>query len=177
MKYIKFSNQPILELVVSEEALRKMPSLLKERHGRQMQNVWKFGIITGLRLNDMLDIKLEDISGDKLFVKSSKKRTTQRHEIFLPPEAKEIINSVKKEHPDSEYLFQSYPRWYKANKSLTKQSVDFAFKDVGKILNVPLTTHMMRQIHIINSLKTYTSSELAEALSSSYYVSKYSYLR
>ncbi|OCQ10004.1 hypothetical protein AKH16_01460 [Vibrio parahaemolyticus] len=63
MKSIKFSNDNILQLAKSNEALEQIPLLLKKRYGNQMADIWAFGVITGLRIVDKLNIRFENISG------------------------------------------------------------------------------------------------------------------
>ncbi|TOG86025.1 hypothetical protein CGI92_25215, partial [Vibrio parahaemolyticus] len=80
MKSIKFSNDNILQLAKSNEALEQIPLLLKKRYGNQMADIWAFGVITGLRIVDMLNIRFKNISGDKLTIKLGEKGK-KKHEV------------------------------------------------------------------------------------------------
>jgi len=127
-------------------------TLLEKHYGIQMANIWKFGISTGLRLDDMLSIEMENISGRKALITIHKARTGKVLEIYLTPEAMEIINSIRETHPNSKYLFQSHRSRNVANKeprSVTRQAVSLAFRGVGDILGMQLPPSMMRQIHIV----------------------------
>lgn len=152
MKKMEITNASRMQLLPNAEMCERIPALLEKHYGIQMANIWKFGISTGLRLSDILEIKLESISGGKALVTMHKSRTGAVQEVFLPPEALEVISSIKKAQPDSKFLFQSHRSRNVANKKsspVTRQAVSLAFREVGEILGIPLTPHMMRQIQIV----------------------------
>lgn len=162
MKKMAITNKTLLQSLPNAEMCKKIPVLLEKHYGIQMANIWKFGINTGLRLSEMLTIKLENISGKKALITINKTRNDEMQEIFLPSEARELINSIRKAHPGSKYLFQSYRSRNVINKKstpVTRQAVSLAFRGVGEILGIPLSPHMMRQIHIVQSIDQLDPSE------------------
>ncbi|EIE1222428.1 tyrosine-type recombinase/integrase [Vibrio parahaemolyticus] len=175
MKSIKFSNDNILQLAKSNEALEQIPLLLKKRYGNQMADIWAFGVITGLRIVDKLNIRFENISGDKLTIKLGEKGK-KTHEVALSSEAQKIIRSIKNKHPKSKYLFQSHARGVGINKPITARSVHIAFKEVGESLSISLAPHMMRHIYAMRFFKSFSPSELAGTLSHSSVASTIYYL-
>lgn len=162
MSKMEVTNKSPRQLLPNTKACEEIPMLLEKHYGIQMANIWKFGISTGLRLRDMLAIKFVNISGDKALVTMHKYCTGETKEIFLSSEALEVINSIKKEHPKSEYLFQSHRSRNVINKKsspVTRQTVSFAFREVGRILDIRLTPHMMRKICILRSIDQFSPSE------------------
>lgn len=154
MKKMEITNKSLRQLLPNAKMCEKIPVLLEKHHGIQMANIWKFGINTGLRLSEMLAIKLENISGNQALITICKTHTNEIQEIFLPSEAQKVINSIRKAHPDSKYLFQSYRSRNVTNKKsspVTRQAVSLAFREVGEILGIQLNPHMMRQIHIVRA--------------------------
>ncbi|MCC4860124.1 hypothetical protein BCU71_07895 [Vibrio lentus] len=153
---MEVANKAISKLVTNIEVYKRVPLLLEKHHSLQMANIWKFGVSTGFRIGDLLAIKFDDISGDQTFVTIFNQRNRETEKVFLAPDAIEIINSIKKATPNSEYLFQSHrSRNVDENKRrpLTRQAVSLAFRDVGEILGFPLTPHMMRQVRMVLPLR------------------------
>tara|TARA_R110001583_G_scaffold1612_7_gene12722 strand:- start:1616 stop:2137 length:522 start_codon:yes stop_codon:yes gene_type:complete len=163
MKEIKRTNEAQRQLISNKEMLERISVLLEKHHSIQMANIWKLGIITGLRLSNILEIKLENISSEKAFITKNKSLNGEMQEVILSSEALKIINSIRKANPDSEYLFQSLRSRNVTNKEsrpLTRQAVNFAFKEVGDMLNIQLTPNMMRHSYITQFLSHLTPSEI-----------------
>ncbi|MEZ9723077.1 tyrosine-type recombinase/integrase [Vibrio splendidus] len=153
---MEVTNKAKNKLVTNIEVYKRVPLLLEKHHSHQIAYIWKFGVSTGFRIGDLLAIKFDDISEDQTFVTIFNPRTRKTKKVLLAPEAIEIVNSIKKANPSSKYLFQSHrSRNVDKNKKrpLTRQAVSLAFREVGEILGIPLTPHMMRQVHMVQPLR------------------------
>ena len=111
-----------------------------------MADVWNVGLNLALRISDLLSIKFDDISGDRLVVKESK--TGKLANIKLNQKALDTIILIQTEHPDHIYLFQSYRNQQAKNsqpKPLSRRAVAKAFSMIGDEVNIDLGTHSMRK--------------------------------
>ncbi|PTP74926.1 site-specific integrase [Vibrio splendidus] len=162
MKQMDVIDKSLHQLLSNPEICERIPVLLEKHYGIQMAHIWKFGVNTGLRLIDMLEIELESISNGKALLTKHKQPNGPKQEVVFSPEALEVINSIRKAHSKSKFLFQSYRSRNVTNKKcapVTRQAVSHAFREVGEILDIRLTPHMMRQIHMIRSMGQFSPSE------------------
>jgi integrase len=126
--------------------LAVIPTLLSKNHSSQLSDVWSFGVNVALRISDLLSIKMSDIQGDRLSLTEAK--TGKMAHILLNSKALNIVDSVRSNHPNSTYLFQSMRSRNIINrddKPISRQAVSTAFKDVGETIGVDLGTHSMRK--------------------------------
>jgi len=131
--------------VKDENVLNSIPILLAKHHSQQMADVWSFGINMALRISDTLNIRYSDIQRGRLHIIESK--TGKIADITLNIKALMIVESIMKEHPEGEYLFQSRSSRNLSGriKPLSRQSVSSSFKSVGDIVGVSIGTHSMRK--------------------------------
>ncbi|MFA0896640.1 tyrosine-type recombinase/integrase [Vibrio cholerae] len=152
-----------MEEVKDMKVLSAIPTLLRKHYGDQMANIWMFGINTGFRISELLDIKMENVSEvsnplesrtNVIITFKSIKATHSPfadRQIELNSQASDIVNSIRKAHPDTIYLFQSYRSRNVRNREagpITRQAVSQAFKEIGEILGIELTPYSMRKIFI-----------------------------
>lgn len=135
-----------VEAVKTTRDIHAITTLLEKHHGQQMRDVWVLGLNLALRISDLLSIKFSDI--DNNFLKIKEGKTRKLATIKLNSTATEIIDRIKQDHPDSEFVFQSR-RSRNIDKSkpnaITRQAVANAFKEVGDIVGIQLSTHSMRK--------------------------------
>lgn len=101
-----------------------MYHLLERRYSKQMFDIWNVGLNLVLRISDLLSIKFEGIHTDRLIIKEIK--TGKLANIQLNQKALTIIKQIQAEHPNHDYLFQSYRNQqalHKAPKPLTRRAV------------------------------------------------------
>tara|TARA_R110002167_G_scaffold54498_1_gene155287 strand:+ start:28444 stop:29001 length:558 start_codon:yes stop_codon:yes gene_type:complete len=134
-----------VDAITDEDTLKLVPILLKKHHGQQFQDIWVVGVNLALRISDLLSIKYSDISDGRLRITESK--TDKSVDIPLNEKASAVIESIMNQYPDDEYLFQSRASRNMTGriKPLTRQSVSAAFKDVGEMVNVKLSSHSLRK--------------------------------
>ncbi|SFG24008.1 tyrosine-type recombinase/integrase [Neptunomonas qingdaonensis] len=143
--------------VKNVDTIKLISHLLEIRHSKQMSDIWNIGINLALRISDLLSIKFNDISEDRLIIQESK--TGKIASIQLNPKALEIIHRIRQEHPSHIYLFQSYRNKQAINRiprPLTRRAVGKAFASIGEEVKLDLGTHSMRKTrgyHLYQSTK------------------------
>ncbi|MCG9702256.1 tyrosine-type recombinase/integrase [Vibrio natriegens] len=162
--------------IKDKKVLSAIPTLLRKHYGDQMANIWVFGVNTGLSISELLNIKMENItvkvlnpidSRKNLLVafESKKARNRSSRQILLNSKASDIVNSIRKAHPNAIYLFQSYRSRNVSNRAagpITRQSVSQAFKEVGEILGIELTPNSMRKTYFNLSLEVFVGQNLVD---------------
>lgn len=139
----------------SQKEIQNVSNLLMKMSGSQMKDLWEFGLLVGLRVSELLQIKYSHILVKErqgvnyriLLINPSKRAPNERLTINLAPNAFSIISRLEKEHPNDIYLFQSRRSKNRMNseaKPITRQAVYKSFNDVGKIVNRKITPHSMR---------------------------------
>ncbi|NQZ24518.1 MAG: tyrosine-type recombinase/integrase [Colwellia sp.] len=125
------------------DVVKMIPKLLVTHHSQQFSDIWTLGVNTALRISDLLSIKYTDIKGDRLTIKESK--TGKCADIHLNQTALATITNIRDSAPDAIFLFQATARNVKTIKPLSRQAVGQAFKEIGDIVNINLSTHSMRK--------------------------------
>lgn len=92
--------QPIRD----KEVIQEIKDFLKEWNERNFI-LFLLGIYTGLRIKDILKLRVRDVEGWSIYIKEGK--TGKMNEIFMPNELKRAIRSYIKGKPKNEYLFKS----------------------------------------------------------------------
>ena len=75
-------------------------------------------------------------------------KTGKIAKIQLNHKALSIVDSIRSQHPDSIYLFQSRRSSNITNrvpKAISRQAISSAFKEIGNTIGVNLGTHSMRK--------------------------------
>lgn len=132
--------------VKNKETISLISHLLEMRHSKQMSLVWQLGINLGLRISDLLSVKFSDIKDDRLVLVESK--TGKQASILLNAKALSLITQLKVQHPNHEYIFQSYRSRLTLNKPprpLSRRAVGKAFESIGQEIKIALGTHSMRK--------------------------------
>ncbi|MDQ0876778.1 integrase [Paenibacillus sp. V4I3] len=131
--------------------------LLKKSHRNYMMFV--FGINTGLRIQDILKLKVKDVIGEHLFMNEMK--TGKRKIIEINPTLKREIKRYTSGMPDDDYLFPSRQGGsrpikrdmaYKVMKTAAKK---FKLKDIGThTLRKTFGYHMYKKTKDITLVQT-----------------------
>ncbi|EMF0285692.1 tyrosine-type recombinase/integrase [Enterococcus hirae] len=96
--------KPIKEKEVLKNFSNK---LLKNKHGQRDYTIFVFGIFTGLRISDILNLKVSDVKG-KLKADIVEKKTGKKRTLNLMQLTNQIIKYLNEEHDgESEWLFPS----------------------------------------------------------------------
>lgn len=94
--------------IKSKEILNQFAKeLLKNKHGQRDYTIFVFGIFTGLRISDILNLKVSDVKG-KLKTDIVEKKTGKKRTLNLMQLTNQIITYLNEEHDgESEWLFSS----------------------------------------------------------------------
>lgn len=101
-----------------------------------------FGIYTGLRISDILQLKVKDVSGkEQLIIREIKTNKDKRIEIH--PDLKKIIKLYIKGMKDYEYLFKSAKG---NNQPITRVQAYRILNDAAKYFGISsIGTHTLRK--------------------------------
>lgn len=126
--------EPIRDLETVQDISKRLSELDTPR-GRRLYLMWKVGILTGLRIGDLIQLKVGDIRGRKDYTylpqKQSHKKRAHPITIPLPEELQEVVKARTRGEPDEAWLFPSRVRTgggYK--RHITRQQ---AYDDMGEI--------------------------------------------
>jgi integrase len=128
--------QPIRE----QEKIQEIKEFFKEDNERNYL-LFLMGINTGLRISDILKLKVEDVKGTHIVLREQK--TGKQKWIRITPSLKREINKYIAGKDDNEYIFKSRQGKNKpigrsmAYKILRKAANEFKLKDIG--------THTLRK--------------------------------
>ncbi|EGP5549534.1 tyrosine-type recombinase/integrase [Enterococcus faecium] len=94
--------------IKEKEVLKNFSNeLLKNKHGQRDYTIFVFGIFTGLRISDILNLKVSDVKG-KLKADIVEKKTGKKRTLNLMQLTNQIIKYLNEEHDgESEWLFPS----------------------------------------------------------------------
>ncbi|GEB30319.1 site-specific recombinase [Enterococcus casseliflavus] len=136
----KINVKPIKE----KEVLKNFASeLLRNKHGQRDYTIFVFGVFTGLRISDILNIKVNDVKG-KLKTDIIEKKTGKKRTLNLMQLTNQIIIYLDEEHDgESEWLFPS-PR--DSNKHLATHQYYKIMQKTAESLNLDyIGTHSLRK--------------------------------
>lgn len=105
--------------------IEKIKDLYKKKKQLRDLLLFELGINTGLRLKDLLKLKVKDVINKHYLV-------NQKQTFFLSDEIRNLIVKITNNQKSSEYLFQS-----KSKKQLDRTSVFYSFKDICSELALP----------------------------------------
>lgn len=114
---------------------------LKARSKRNYM-IFMFGIYTGLRISDILKLRVRDVK-DKDFIYMREKKTNKEKRFPINDELKPILNDYIKDKKEFEYLFESRKG---INKPITRQCIYSALNDAAKAFGLQhIGTHTLRK--------------------------------
>ncbi len=93
--------QPIRDI----NKIQQIEAILKKESFRDYI-LFRLGINSGLRISDILKLKVEDLRNQDYFILREQK-TNKPQRLKIQPELKKEIDLYIKDKPDSEYLFKS----------------------------------------------------------------------
>ncbi|MFJ5625430.1 site-specific integrase [Peribacillus loiseleuriae] len=92
--------QPIRD----KEIIQEIKRFLKTRSERNYV-LFLLGINTGLRISDILKLRVRDVQGWKIYLKENK--TGKEKEVKMPPDLKKVIRKYIEGKNKNDYLFPS----------------------------------------------------------------------
>lgn len=128
--------QPIRDL----EKLEKIILYLKEKNERDYI-MFLIGIYTGLRISDILRLKVVNVKGSHILIRE--KKTKKEKKVIIIPALKRELKKYILSMEDQEYLIQSRKG---TNQPISRGTAYRILKDVAEVFNLTeLGTHSMRK--------------------------------
>ena len=126
--------------------------------GDRMFVMFEVGIYMGMRIGDMLELKVGDIRGKESFYFTPQKTDTRKGKknyrakkmtLTIPPELRNVVNHMYKGHGDDEWLFPSRKRDCHTGKlkHITRKCAYDDMKLIGRMsgLNYSIGCHTLRK--------------------------------
>ena len=161
--------QPIRSLETVNRITRTL-SLLDDDRGRRVFMLWLVGISMGMRIGDMVDLKVGDLRGQKAYTYTPHKQRHKKgvHPITLPVPAtlRQAVESRYKDAADGDWLFPSRkknatrtkapdnPMQRDAKKrervnpgAIGRQTARLEIKEIARLcgINEPIGCHTLRK--------------------------------
>jgi integrase len=122
-----------------DSTLNKGIKMIKTDKNYKLGFLVVFGINTGLRISDILRLKVEDLNNDSISLVESK--TNKKRVIKLNDNVKNAFNLIKeRDHNLEGYVFTS-----NQNTVLSKQYVNRKLKEVFGSKSLAVSTHSLRK--------------------------------
>ncbi|KAA9133471.1 site-specific integrase [Marinihelvus fidelis] len=135
----------VVQPVRSKRKIRQMFEWLDERNPRDSL-MWALGINTGLRVSDLLALRVRDVWFRGAAVEHLKlrdKKTGKLTRRYLVPSVRELVASYCDGRRPERYLFLSRQG---RNRPITRSRADQVLKNAAKACRVPeVGTHSMRK--------------------------------
>jgi len=104
--------------------------------------LFSFGIYSGLRISDILKLRVRDIRNKK-HIYMREKKTGKERRFIISKELKNIFDNYIKDKKDYEYLFASRKG---LNKPISRQRAYMILKEAGKRFGIEsIGTHSLRK--------------------------------
>ena len=127
-------------------------SWLDTPHGERMYLLWLVGLNLGLRISDLVDLKVGDLRGQMAFTylpkKQAHKRGARKITIPIPKELRSELKKRLQGRKDDDWLFPSRTRTKGGNPShISRQSARHDMQEIGRIckLEQKIGCHTMRK--------------------------------
>lgn len=127
--------------ILDDEVIKDISDYLKVRCMRDYVMYW-FAIYTGLRIQDILTLRVRDITDNEGKLKAYIKKTDSKITIEINKNLMKILNTYIKDKAPYEYLIKSREG---ANKPLTRQRAYDIISEAGKAFNIRLSPHSLRK--------------------------------
>lgn len=133
----------------SKENRNKIELLLKTQSKRNYL-LWTLGTNTGLRISDILKLKVKDVKGS--FINIVEQKTQKKRTIKINKKLKEVLKNYIANMKDENVLFESRVG---ANKPLGIRRCQQIIKEVANLIGIEenINTHTMRKTFALNLYK------------------------
>jgi len=129
-----------VEPIRSKKLIKKMEKFLKSRSERNLL-LFIFGTNSGLRISDILNLKIEDVK-DKTHIELNEKKTGKKKKFPLNSKLKNMINSFIVNKENKEPLFMS-----KKKKPMSRIQAYYIINDAARYVGIKdkIGTHTLRK--------------------------------
>ena len=130
----------VVDPIRNKEYINAVKRVLRESGSRNLL-LFLLGINTGLRVSDLLNLKVRDVK-DKDSVQIREKKTRKKKKFPIPSEIRLFICEYVQNKAPSRYLFKSR----KSNKPISRVQAYRIIKDACEVLGIYHTgTHSLRK--------------------------------
>lgn len=124
----------------------------KDRRGRRIFLMWEVGIRLGLRVSDLIELRVGDLRGQKSYtylpIKQRNKKGARPITITIDPRLREVLRVRCQGMDDSEWLFPSQKKTAGGNpKHISRQQARDDMQRIAKLcgLTEAIGCHTMRK--------------------------------
>lgn len=142
--YLETSKYKV-EAIKDIDLLELMCDHIKEHGTKRDYTLFMFGLYSGLRISDMLRLKVKDVRGIRI-LKLREEKTNKVKAIEINPILKEVIKDYIKDKKDHEYLFASRKRTNGIHKAITRNRAYVILSELGEVFGLDTVgCHSMRK--------------------------------
>jgi len=132
----------LVQPIRDKETIQEIKKFLKETNERNYI-LFLIGINTGLRISDILNLRVRDVEGWNIFIRE--KKTRKIREIKMPSELKKAVREYIKEKPKDEYLIKSRVG---KNKPITRGMAYVILNQIAEEFGLErIGTHSLRKTY------------------------------
>ncbi|MGG3890060.1 tyrosine-type recombinase/integrase [Metabacillus fastidiosus] len=147
----------LVQPIKDKELLKEIKAYLKESNDRNYI-LFLLGIHTGLRISDILSLKVKDVQGWAIFIRE--KKTGKPREIKMPSELKRAVRSYTEGKPKHEYLIKSR---IGKNKPITRGMAYVILNQIAEAFGLErIGTHSLRKTYGYHHYKTFNDLALLQ---------------
>ena len=128
------------EPIKDKELLKDIAKYLKNSNERNYI-LFSLAVYSGLRITDILNLKVKDVKNRNEFVLVEKK-TGKRKTLNINPNLQNILKTFIKNKEDNEYLISSRDS---GDKPLTRIRAFQIMQDIGDKFNIRISPHSLRK--------------------------------
>ncbi|MGN5653927.1 tyrosine-type recombinase/integrase [Bacillus sp. Brlt_9] len=126
----------------NKEQIEQMKSWLMMNKGYKYYMLFTLGINTGLRISDLLQLKVSDVR-NKTYISIIIQKTNKELDLVLAPYIREELEKYVEGKEDKEYLFTSRVG---VNKPISRVMASMVIKEAADTLGLEkVNTHTMRK--------------------------------
>lgn len=132
---------------VRSKAQRDKIELLLKTTNKRNYLLWTLGTNTGLRISDILKLRVKDVKGS--FINIVEQKTQKKRTIKINKKLKDVIKDFIKGMNDNDVLFQSRVG---VNRALGIRRCQQIIKEVASLVGIEenINTHTMRKTFALN---------------------------
>ncbi|MGH1288090.1 tyrosine-type recombinase/integrase [Bacillus toyonensis] len=132
----------IVQPIRDKETIQEIKEFFKEQNERNYI-LFLLGINTGLRISDILRLRVRDVEGWNIYIRE--KKTKKIKEVKMPTELKKAIREYIKEKPKNEFLVKSRNG---KNKPITRSMAYVILNQAAKEFGLErIGTHSLRKTY------------------------------
>jgi integrase len=132
----------LVQPIRDKGTIQEIKEYLKEKSERNYI-LFLFGINTGMRITDILKLRVRDVEGWSVFIREEK--TKKLKEVKMPPELKKEVRKYVAGKPKTEFLFKSRKG---KNKAITRGAAYIILQDVAEQFGLErIGTHSFRKTY------------------------------